>query len=143
MTEPSRFLLRLTGLSAFSGVAAFMTFPLVKAGLLGEFGASLTAIAVVMPLLVKFTAFSESLDLEEYREVRSDTQIFLDLGTTVLSGVAAGVFVLTLLFRTGVTPPVPTAVAAVTGVYIGYTGFIMRNSHSRISDPPGGSARTM
>ncbi len=143
MTGPSKFLLRLTVLSAFSGVAAFMTFPLVKAGLLGEFGASLTAIAVVMPLLVKFTAFSESLDLEEYREVRSDTQIFLDLGTTVLSGVAAGVFVLTLLFRTGVTPPVPTAVAAVTGVYIGYTGFIMRNSHSRISDPPGGSARTM
>lgn len=143
MTGPSRFLLRLTVLSAFSGVAAFMTFPLVKAGLLGEFGASLTAIAVVMPLLVKFTAFSESLDLEEYREVRSDTQIFLDLGITLLSGVAAGVFVLTLLFRTGVTPPVPTAVAAVTGVYIGYTGFIMRNSHSRISDPPGGSARTM
>lgn len=143
MIGPSRFLLRLTVLSAFSGVAAFMTFPLVKAGLLGEFGASLTAIAVVMPLLVKFTAFSESLDLEEYREVRSDTQIFLDLGITLLSGVAAGVFVLTLLFRTGVTPPVPTAVAAVTGVYIGYTGFIMRNSHSRISDPPGGSARTM
>lgn len=143
MTGPSRFLLQLTVLSAFSGVAAFMTFPLVKAGLLGEFGASLTAIAVVMPLLVKFTAFSESLDLEEYREVRSDTQIFLDLGTTVLSGVAAGVFVLTLLFWTGVTPPIPTAVAAVTGVYIGYTGFIKRNSHSRISDPPGGSARTM
>lgn len=115
-------------LALLSGLSVYLMLPMIVGGLLTDFTASLIATAITLPLIRYLLKEPEGeIKFHNYMTNKGLSGFLIDLILILISAFAPAVIIMYFLLSLRVILPVPLAVAASVGVYMGYAAFLYRN----------------
>jgi len=123
-----RTVLHVIFVSLISGASAYLMLPMIVGGLLTDFTASLISTAISIPLIKHLLDEPEGkINLHNYVGSKGLSGFLIDLILILISSFALAVIMMYFLLSLRIMLPVPLAVAASVGVYMGYAAFLYRN----------------